>query len=122
MNCSCDHGKYPSCESFCKKCDMNNEGFCQAIDKWVYDTFNCQNTCRYFKSQIPHTMKVKYAIGQDMGIGDCFAMWCGSTTKLSDLLTVDGKTYNSVILRYNTDGSADVIFKWSDKGWKENIT
>lgn len=52
-----------------------------------------------------------YAIGQEDGKGG-YGMWHGPTPSYEEMLSVDGRDTNSVIIRFNADGSHQILCKW----------
>ena len=65
---------------------------------------------------------LSYGIAQDNGEG-CFGFWDGPNPSLEAMLEVAGRDENSVIWRFNEDGTDDLIYKWDGDVWvgvKEN--
>ena len=61
--------------------------------------------------------EVMYAIGQldgDTGIG----MWDGPNPDEHEMLEVEGRDKSSVIVRFNLDGTDDMIWKWREDRWE----
>lgn len=67
--------------------------------------------------QIPDKPDVMYAIGQDHGEGQ-YGMWDGPNPSLDAMLEVVGHTNASVIVRFNEDGTTDVLYRWDGDDWK----
>lgn len=65
--------------------------------------------------------EVRYAIGQDDG-EDGYGMWDGPSPSLADMLSIIGRDNNSVIIRYNEDGTDKVIYKWVCEEWMKVIS
>lgn len=57
-----------------------------------------------------------YAIGQDDGNGG-YGMWNGPTPSLQDMLDIDGRDDNTVLIRFNVDGTDDLIYRWTRESW-----
>lgn len=57
-----------------------------------------------------------YAIGQDDGNGGC-GMWHGPDPSEQDMLDVEGRDENSVIIRFNTDGTDEEMYRWAVMEW-----
>lgn len=69
-----------------------------------------------FKLGLPHRFSM-YGIGQEdehNGIG----MWDGPNPSEEKMLAVDGRDKNSVIVRFNKDGTDEIIWRWVE-GWVE---
>lgn len=60
--------------------------------------------------------KVMYAIGQDDGKGG-YGMWDGPNPSEEEMLEVEGRDSNSVIIRFNADGTDEVIWRWMQTRW-----
>lgn len=77
----------------------------------------------YYEQQItPEPREVKYGIGQlhtsepNAAIG----MWLGPTTSLLEVLEIAGKDNNSVLIKFHTDGTDRIIYRWNTMGhWVE---
>ncbi len=59
--------------------------------------------------------EVAYAIGEMHGHE--YGMWKGPVPNEKEMLEVIGRSNNSVIIRFNTDGTHKVIWKWEDTRW-----
>lgn len=61
-----------------------------------------------------------YAIAQ--GNGMCgFGFWDGPNPSLEEMLEVDGRDKNSVIIRFNPDGTNEIIYEWCCGEWMKVI-
>lgn len=65
--------------------------------------------------------KVKYAIGQEDGEGS-YGMWDGPSPSLADMLSTIGRDKNSVIIRFNKDGTDNLIYRWCIGEWMRVIS
>lgn len=65
----------------------------------------------------PESRELAYGIGYDHGDGT-FGMTHGPCA-LEVLLEIVGE-YRSVLVRFNADGSDDVVYRWDDvaRGWR----
>jgi len=63
---------------------------------------------------------LEYAIGQDNGEGR-YGMWYGPNPLLVEMLDGDGRDKNSVIIRFNPDGTDEIIYRWTASGWVKQI-
>jgi len=61
--------------------------------------------------------EVIYAIGQDGGEGR-YDFWDGPNPSEEKMLEVAGRDSNSIIIRFNADGSEDVIWQWDNDRWR----
>jgi len=62
------------------------------------------------------SLVVMYGIGQDDGNGG-IGMWHGPTPNEKEMLAEDGKDDKSVIVRFNEDGTDDIIYRWTCGEW-----
>ena len=60
---------------------------------------------------------VMYAIGQDDGEGG-YGMWDGPNPSQREMLEIEGRDEYSVIIRFNTDGTDEVIWRWDNNRWR----
>jgi len=58
--------------------------------------------------------QVMYAIGQEIISSVVeYRMWDGPNTSLEEMLEVVGRDANSVIIRFNKDGTDEVLYRWN---------
>lgn len=99
-------------------------GRCGGIDgkhKQVDDP-QAGNSHMLTKMQCPNDNNEKrplaYGIAQDDGKGG-FGFWWGPNPYLEEMLGVEGQNKNSVIWRFNVDGTDDLIYRWGGDIWIE---
>ena len=68
------------------------------------------------KKEINKSRKVAYAIGVEEDSG-CFAMTNGPTSKESIMLETVPTKENSFIIRFNSDYTEDILWKWKEDRW-----
>lgn len=71
--------------------------------------------------ELPKRQVVKYGIAQEyLGPkedGDGYGFWKGPNPSLEEMLEVDGRDNDSVIWRFNEDGTDDLIYRWVSFRW-----
>ena len=60
--------------------------------------------------------EVMYAIGTEHKRGE-FGMWQGPNPELIEMLEVVGKSRRDCILRFNLDGTDEVLYRWHGDRW-----
>lgn len=75
---------------------------------------------KYETIEPPEIRGVRYGIAQSDG-NSSFGFWDGPNPSLAEILEVDGRDENSVIWRFNADGTDELIYKWQEdddrQGW-----
>ena len=59
---------------------------------------------------------IMYAIGEQHKFYE-FGMWHGPNPDEKEMLEICGKSNKSCIIRFNTDGTNEVIWKWKEDRW-----
>lgn len=65
----------------------------------------------------PTVYEIMYAIGQNDNKGG-YGIWAGPISSEEQMLKVIGRDDNSVIIRFNSDGTDEVIWKWDIDQWR----
>ena len=98
----------------CERCGGTNGKHKQVDDPMA------GNSHMLTKMQCPNDNDEKrplsYGIAQSDGKGG-FGFWDGPNPSLEEILEVDGHDENSVIWRFNEDGTDDLIYKWGGDEW-----
>jgi hypothetical protein len=76
----------------------------------------------YENEMIPEPRELKYGIGQldasepDAAIG----MWAGLNPSLMEMLEIVGRDNNSVLVKFDIDGTNPIIYRWDTSGvWQK---
>lgn len=112
-------------EGQCPECCGPSKEWVEGANKNWMKQFGCK---RVGDEKIGHTPECPlgnalkrsvpmYAIGQDEGDGG-YGMWDGPNPSLREMLEVIGRDTNSVIIRFNVDGTDEVIYRWYTE-WKQ---
>jgi len=57
--------------------------------------------------------EVTYALGEEH-YPDSFGMWDGPTPSLQYVLNTEGQSSNSRLIRFNADGTDEVLYHWDN--------
>lgn len=70
----------------------------------------------------PEIREVSYGIGTERSPGE-FGMYCGPVPTEEDLLEVEGSSNNDYLIRFNMDGSEDLLWRWDmkEESWVEYL-
>lgn len=60
--------------------------------------------------------RIMYAVGTEHKPGE-FRMWEGPNPNEGEMLEVVGSTRKDCIIRYNEDGTDEVVWRWSGDSW-----
>lgn len=67
----------------------------------------------------PKNLPIMYAIGEWDEVKESSGMWAGPTPDVKQVLNEVGKSNQSTIFRFNSDGTDEPIYKWNEslKRW-----
>ena len=88
------------------------------------DDLMAGNSHMLTKMQCPNDINEKrplsYGIAQHNG-ENSFGFWDGPNPSLEEMLEVDGRDEDSVIWRFNEDGTDDLIYRWCCSEWMKIV-